>query len=213
MSRGMKGCYVYFVDKETETFFKSRISTVSAYREEKIRPSDIAIDEKQFVPSIEQDISDHLKYKEYLPVYSLKAAATEFGKEGYVENLGWMKVDIKKKLNRDMFVAQVVGKSMEPTISNGSYCVFLSERGGSRNGKVVLVESRTLTDPETSQKYTVKRYSSEKELFDDGRWIHKRITLSPDNKSFGDIVLENVSAEELRVVAEFVEQLTKQITR
>jgi len=25
MTRGMKGCYVYFVDKETEMFFKSRI--------------------------------------------------------------------------------------------------------------------------------------------------------------------------------------------
>ncbi len=27
MTRGMKGCYVYFVDKETETFFKSRMET------------------------------------------------------------------------------------------------------------------------------------------------------------------------------------------
>jgi hypothetical protein len=25
MSRGMKGCYVYFVDKDTENFFKSRM--------------------------------------------------------------------------------------------------------------------------------------------------------------------------------------------
>lgn len=27
LTRGMKGCYVYFVDKETEKFFKSRIET------------------------------------------------------------------------------------------------------------------------------------------------------------------------------------------
>ena len=25
LSRGMKGCYIYFTDKETERFFKSRI--------------------------------------------------------------------------------------------------------------------------------------------------------------------------------------------
>jgi hypothetical protein len=25
LSRGMKGCYIYFVDKDTEKFFKSRI--------------------------------------------------------------------------------------------------------------------------------------------------------------------------------------------
>ena len=204
MTRGMKGCYVYFVDKETEAFFKSRISTAPAYREETIKPSEIVTDEKQFAPNIEKDIPGHLEYTEYLPVYSLKAAATQFGKEEYVEDLGWMKVNIKRKLNKDMFVAQVLGKSMEPTISDGSYCIFISDRGGSRNGKVVLVESRRLTDPETSLKFTVKRYSSEKELFDDGTWRHKRITLSPDNKSFGDIVLENVSADEFRVVAEFV---------
>ena len=205
MSRGMKGCYVYFVDKETEAFFKSRISTLSAYREETIEPSKIVTDEKQFVPSIEQHIPDHLKYKEYLPVHSLKAAATQFGKEESVEEyVGWMKVATKRKLTEDLFIAQVVGKSMEPTISDGSYCIFRPDRGGSRNDKVVLVESRWLTDPETGLKYTVKRYSSEKELFDDGTWRHKKITLSPDNKSFEAIVLENVQADDFRVVAEFV---------
>ena len=204
MTRGMKGCYVYFVDKETETFFKSRISTLSAYREETIRPSDIAADKPQFVPSIEQDIPDWLQYKEYLPVRSLKAAATRFGTEDYPEELGWMKIDTKRKLTADMFVAQVTGKSMEPTIIDGSYCVFQFERGGSRNGKVVLVQSRQVTDRETNQTYTVKRYSSEKELFDDGTWRHKKITLLPDNKFFEAIVLENVPGDDFRVIAEFV---------
>jgi DUF2075 family protein len=26
MTRGMKGCYVYFTDKETENFFKNRLN-------------------------------------------------------------------------------------------------------------------------------------------------------------------------------------------
>lgn len=26
MTRGMKGCYVYFIDKETEDFFRSRLA-------------------------------------------------------------------------------------------------------------------------------------------------------------------------------------------
>ncbi len=205
LSRGMKGCYVYFVDKEVEKFFKSRIGDLSTYQAETLGPSEIVKDKKQFAPSIEQDIPDHLKHTEYLPVRSLKAAATEFGTEDYPEELGWMKVGIKIKLNKDMFVAQVVGKSMEPTIPDGSYCVFQFEKGGSRNDKVVLVESRQVTDPETNQKYTVKRYSSEKEYFDDGTWQHKKIILSPDNRKFKDIVLEKVSGEDFRVVAEFVE--------
>jgi len=204
MTRGMKGCYVYFVDKETEAFFKSRISTLSAYREETIRPSEIVADKPQFDPRIEHDIPSHLEYTEYLPVRSLKAAATKFGTEDYPEVLGWMKVSIKKKLDNDMFVAQVKGKSMESTITDGSYCVFQYEKGGSRNGKIVLVQSRQVADRETNQTYTVKRYRSEKEYFEDGTWRHKRITLSPDNKSFEAIVLENIPGEDFRVVAEFV---------
>lgn len=43
-----------------------------------------------------------------------------------------------RKLNMDMFIAKVVGHSMEPAIPNGSYCIFRIERGGSRNGTVVL---------------------------------------------------------------------------
>jgi len=104
-----------------------------------------------------------------------------------------------------MFIAQVVGKSMEPTIPDGSWCLFRFERGGSRNGLVVLVESRLVTDPETSQKFTIKRYKSEKENLGNGEWRHKRITLSPDNKAFSDIVLENAGVDDFRVVAEFVE--------
>jgi len=103
-----------------------------------------------------------------------------------------------------MFVAQVVGRSMEPTILDGSYCIFRFDQGGSRNGKVVLVESRQVTDPETNQKFTIKRYHSEKEKVEDDRWRQKKIVLSPDNKEFNDIVLKNVSGDDFRVVAEFI---------
>jgi type I restriction enzyme R subunit len=178
-------------------------------------------------------VDENQKYVEYLPVYSLEAAASGFSGEQHVETLGWKKVDINiienngirqnfGTLNRDMFIAKVVGKSMEPTIPDGSYCIFRFERGGSRNGKVVLVESRKVSDTETNQKYTVKRYRSEKvntdysldsrfrgndnEYAEEGgeQWEHKRIILSPDNKDFDDIILENVSEDDFKVIAEFV---------
>ncbi len=169
------------------------------------------------------DIAEAEKFVEYLPVYSLEAAASKFSGEEYVEQLGWKRVETGKsdtgvsdsagktinaplKLSRDMFIAKVAGKSMEPTIPDGSYCIFRFERGGSRNGKVVLVESsKFVADPETNQKFTVKRYKSEKEyLEEDGRWLHKKIILSPDNKDFDDIVIENAPATDFKVVAEFV---------
>lgn len=103
-----------------------------------------------------------------------------------------------------MFIAQVVGKSMEPTIRDGSYCIFRYDQGGSRNGKVVLIESRHVTEPETNLKFTIKRYRSEKEALGDDQWRHKKIALSPDNKAFKDIVLENMFGEDFHVVAEFI---------
>jgi hypothetical protein len=41
-----------------------------------------------------------------------------------------------------------------------------------------------------------------------GQWRHKRIILSPDNKNFKDIILENVTGDDFRVVAEFIEVLS-----
>jgi hypothetical protein len=72
----------------------------------------------------------------------------------------------------------------------------------------VLVESRLVSDPETQQSFTIKRYHSEKKKTDDGQWMHKIITLSPDNRAFKDIVLKNISGDDFRVVAEFVKVLS-----
>ncbi len=91
--------------------------------------------------------------------------------------------------------------------------MFRFERGGSRNGLVVLVESRQVSDPETHQSFTIKRYHSQKEDLGDGQWRHKRIILSPDNKEFKDIALENVDGEDFRVVAEFLEVLELEVIR
>ena len=154
----------------------------------------------------DEDVTEDQKYVDFLPVYSLQAVATSFGKEEHVEMLGWKKIE-NKRLNKDMFIAQVVGKSMEPTIPDGSFCLFRFEHGGSRNGLVVLVESRLVTDTETSQKFTIKRYKSEKETLPDGGWRHKNIILSPDNKQFKDIILNNVTGDDFRVVAEFLDVL------
>lgn len=152
----------------------------------------------------DEDMVKKDKYSSHLPVYSLQAVATAFSEEQKPELLGWKKIDARKKLDKHMFIAQVVGRSMEPTITDGNYCIFRFDQGGSRNGKVVLVESRQVTDPETNQKFTVKRYYSEKEKVETDQWRQKKIVLSPDNKAFKDIVLENVSGDDFHVVAEFI---------
>jgi len=114
---------------------------------------------------------------------------------------------MNKEFKEGYFIAQVVGKSMEPTIIDGSWCLFRLDQGGSRNGKIVLVESRRVKDPETGLQYTIKWYHSDKKYFKDETWVHTKITLSPDNKEFKDIILKDVREDEFHIVAERVETL------
>ena len=105
-----------------------------------------------------------------------------------------------------MFVAQVVGRSMEPGIPDGAYCLFASPVTGSRQGRTVLVQLRSATDPETGHSYTVKRYESAKSA-DGDSWQHARITLKPNNPEFVPIELEDGDEGAVQVIAELVEVL------
>jgi len=203
LSRGMKGCYVHFMDRETRDFFMSRI-------EAKVHAKPSVVPVPTFTPrgptlDLLQEIRPDERFTTHLPVYSLAVAAGGFSEGQSVRPIGWAKVSLGRPLQKDMFIARVAGASMEPTVRDGSWCVFQIERGGSRDGKVVLVQSRQISDPETGHQYTIKRYRSEKELFPDGTWRHKRIVLSPDNNKFADIVLDDVEADSFSVVAELVQ--------
>jgi SOS-response transcriptional repressor LexA len=111
-----------------------------------------------------------------------------------------------------MFVAQVVGKSMEPTIPDGSYCLFAMPVGGTRQGKIVLVRLRDATDPESGERFTVKRYESEKAKVGDS-WRHERVLLKPANPGFKPIELRDRAETEVEVVAELLEVLPAGPTR
>ena len=84
--------------------------------------------------------------------------------------------------------------------------LFRAPVEGTRQGKTVLVQLRDATDPENGQRYTVKRYESEKAAKGDS-WRHERITLKPVNNDFEPIVLTGDDEGELQVVAELVEVL------
>jgi hypothetical protein len=72
--------------------------------------------------------------------------------------------------------------------------------------QLVLVQLRDATDPETGQRYTVKRYRSEKAATGDS-WRHENIRLERINRGFTPIVLTRAGEGELKVVAEFLEVL------
>ena len=114
-----------------------------------------------------------------------------------------MKID-EGKLSHNMFISKVVGKSMEPLITDGSYCIFRTPVIGSRNNKIVLVQQNSISDPDTGGKYTVKKYTSKKKVNEDETWEHEEIKLLPTNPAYQPIVIPNSEEGEFMVVAEFV---------
>ena len=146
-----------------------------------------------------------------VPLVPLEAAAGYFSELQSAPagewDAEWVEADTHRRLRPGMFVAKVVGKSMEPAIPDGSSCLFTGPVSGTREGRTVLVQLRDSIDPETGGRYTVKRYSSEKGVSQDGTWRHVKITLRPNNPDFHPIELTVEDEGNVQVIAEFLEVL------
>ena len=193
MTRGMKGCFVYFCDKALEQYFMS-------LRDEDKDVVDIVND----VIRIEDEVNNDVKYVDYLPLYSIKAACGYFGDGDVVDELGWIRVDGLGRLNRNMYIVQAVGDSMEPLISDGDYCVFRNNIIGSRNDKIVLVQHHGHYDADNGGRYSIKKYTSKKSYDEFGNWTHEEILLKPINKSYNPIVISEEDSNEFCVIGEFI---------
>ncbi|MCA9590791.1 MAG: DEAD/DEAH box helicase family protein [Myxococcales bacterium] len=140
-----------------------------------------------------------------VPLVALQAAAGAWSEaqEDVPElddpSVEWIAWDASPRFTKGMFVAQVRGRSMEPAIPDGGYCLFRRVSLPSSPDRPVLVRHAGTTDPETGGHYTVKRYREEK-----GPDGGKRIVLQPANAEFEDIVISRGEAEELRVIGEVV---------
>ncbi len=141
------------------------------------------------------------KFITHLPLYSLRAAATKFGDFMDAAEDGWVRVPEKLHLDNGMFVARVVGRSMEPRIQDGDFCVFRAPVVGSRRGRLLLIEMLDVDD--ASRRYTVKKYARAGELVEGGE-REGSIRLEPLNKEFEAF---DLTSDQYRVVAEFVQAL------
>jgi superfamily II DNA or RNA helicase/diadenosine tetraphosphate (Ap4A) HIT family hydrolase/HKD family nuclease/SOS-response transcriptional repressor LexA len=141
------------------------------------------------------------RYTTHVPVYDLTAAAGFWGPESVPEEIGWTEVP-GVTLKPGMFVARVTGRSMEPLIADGSWCLFRPCPAGSREGRIVLVQLSTVGAGENGGRFTVKKYHSEKTVTADG-WRHDRIQLLPVNQEFAPIEIEPEDAGDLMIVGEF----------
>jgi SOS-response transcriptional repressor LexA len=136
------------------------------------------------------------RFRTHLPLYTLRAAAGKFGADEEVEEEDWVSVPESLRLTEGMFVAHVVGRSMEPRIPDGSLNIFRAPVVGSRQGKLVLVELLGV-----HEKFTVKRYTSRKVSTGEDEWEHQSIRLEPLNPEFEPLDLR---PDQLNVVAEWI---------
>jgi SOS-response transcriptional repressor LexA len=138
-------------------------------------------------------------FRTHLPLYSLRAAAGSLGEEMASEAEDWVRAPEGMRLSPDLFVAHVVGRSMEPRIPDGSLNLFRFHPAGSRQGKIVLIERFGVLD-ETAR-YTIKLYTSEKVSTGENEWEHVTIRLKPLNPEFE---AWDVGPEDFAVVAEWL---------
>jgi SOS-response transcriptional repressor LexA len=167
-----------------------------------------AVSVDAFSRVVERLYSDHVEavavqpFQTHVPLYSLRAAAGRLGEEMESTEEDWVPAPEGMRLSPDLFVAHVVGKSMEPRIPDGSLNLFRLNPAGSRQGRILLIERFGVLD-ETAR-YTVKRYTSRKVQTGEDEWRHERIRLEPLNPDFEpwDVAPDGfaVVAEWLRVI-------------
>jgi len=126
--------------------------------------------------------------------------------EANLDQYQWVELPDSFRIHSGQFVARVIGESMNKRIPNGSWCLFSLNPVGTRQGKTVLVQHRSIDDPDTGGHYTIKIYQSEKVADEDGGWRHNRISLNPTSTdpSYKPIVFEAESGDEVAVIAELV---------
>lgn len=199
MTRGQKGCYIYCTDPETQEYFRNFV--VSA--------AQVHLDRKPSYEGLGLRIVEPDEVEPYansVPVYDLQIAAGDFSEAQAVEDCDWVELPDPMIPREGYFVARVLGESMNRRVPNGAWCLFKASPGGSRNGKVVVVQHESIQDPDFVGGVTIKRYESSKIENEDGTWEHQQITLHPESSAEGyrSIVLDREDVEGLRVVGELV---------
>jgi hypothetical protein len=122
LSRGLKGCYVFCQDKETATFLLSRTEGLPMDQPgvETPRAAAVSALPRRVAPDKRKS------HVNCIPVYDLRIAAGTFG-EFHVpdpDDVVWVEPPEGVKPSMDLFIAQVVGESMNRVIPNGAWCLF-----------------------------------------------------------------------------------------
>ncbi|MBN8665098.1 MAG: DUF2075 domain-containing protein [Chitinophagales bacterium] len=187
MYRGIRGTYIYACNTNMSSYLKRHIQSYKPALSFRILPFDKV---KPFVNAV--------------PLIDIKVAAGQFSELQKQEEIKWIELPKNITAKKEYFVCQVLGESMNKLIPNGSFCLFKKYEGGSREGKIVLVEATNIHDADFGSGYTVKEYHSKKSVSEDG-WKHETITLKPlsTSENYTDIYLNEDDLLNFRVLGIF----------
>ena len=171
---------------------KENISNVNTKRKDKIVP-------QQGMINFEQQLRNPI------PLYDFYAAAGTFSEMQSDKEFTLIEGPENNKSNNDYFACKIIGESMNRVIPNGSICLFKPYTGGSRNGKIVLVENIDIQDQDFNSAFTIKTYSSEKVITEEN-CEHTSIILRSNSydDSYKNIILNKENSVGMRIVGEFV---------
>lgn len=191
MYRGIKGTFIYASNNALREYFKQHITSF-----------------KKEIPFRILRFEDAKPYINSVPLVDISAAAGNFSDLKILSTVEWIELPFNIAVKNGYFVCQVIGESMNQKIPNNSYCLFREDEGGSRNGKIVLVQLYNIQDSESGSRFTVKEYHSKK-IIDENQWSHQSITLKPlsQNSEYKDIELVGDELDNLKVVGMFVRVL------
>lgn len=198
MTRGQKGCYVFCTDPETGRYFKELVAAPVEIPVKRLAYEGL----KQRVLNPEEVVP----YQNAVPIFDLDVAAGAFSQEQLPADCAWVELPEHMRAKEGMFVTRIVGESMNKRIPNGAWCLFMANPAGSRSGKIVIVSHSGISDPDFGERYTIKRYFSEKVPTLDGEAENSRVVLRPDSydSSYEPILVSSDDEGEFRVLGEFL---------
>jgi superfamily II DNA or RNA helicase/HKD family nuclease len=171
-----------------------------------IEAADILNDPRKIIP-LNTSVGIKKELKNPIPFYEFYAAAGSFSELQTSKNFTLIEGP-ENSTSNNYFACRIIGESMNRVIPNGSLCLFKEYIGGSRNGKIVLLENLDIQDPDFNSAFTIKTYSSEKSVSEE-TWGHESIVLRPNSydKSYQNIIITEQNAPNMRIVGEFIKIL------
>lgn len=198
MYRGIKGTMVYACDPKLREYLASHITIAETTNSD---PGE-QMEKGSMIRTL--NFKDVKPYENAIPLVDIQAAAGSFSENQQHSELTWIEIPEGIEISEGDFACKVIGESMNKRIPNGSLCLFRKYTGGSRNGKIVLVELTSMQDADFGSRYTVKKYESVKNISVD-EWSHESIILKPLSTyaEYSNIVLTEDELVDFRVVGVF----------